>query len=127
MSVPKQVIILRKDLNMRKGKMVAQGCHASSKVCVQLYDSKTNYEGYPDGSVFWEWWHGAQTKICVSVDSEDQLVQLYKEAEAQGLPCSIITDAGHTEFNGVPTKTAVAIGPDYPEKIDPLTKHLKLL
>ena len=25
----KQVIVLRKDLNMRKGKMVAQGAHAS--------------------------------------------------------------------------------------------------
>ena len=43
------------------------------------------------------------------------------------IPCSIIRDSGFTEFNGVPTLTAVAIGPDYPEVIDPLTKHLKLL
>ncbi len=27
----KQVIVLRKDLNMRKGKMVAQGAHASMR------------------------------------------------------------------------------------------------
>ena len=28
----KQVIVMRKDLNMRKGKMIAQGAHASMKV-----------------------------------------------------------------------------------------------
>lgn len=66
-------------------------------------------------------------KFTVNDVFEDELIQLYKEAEAKGILCSLIQDAGLTEFGGVPTYTAVAIGPDYPEVIDPLTRHLKLL
>ena len=32
----KQVIVIRKDLNMRKGKMVAQGAHASMAAILNL-------------------------------------------------------------------------------------------
>jgi len=49
------------------------------------------------------------------------------EERETGLPCSIITDAGDTEFHGVPTKTTVGIGPDESEKIDVITGNLKLL
>lgn len=122
MAAPKQIIILRKDLNMRKGKMVAQGAHAS--MAVILDEQRKSHHPTPAVA---EWLGGSFTKICVSVDSEDELVQLYTEAVAQGIPCALIRDAGHTEFGGVPTLTAVAIGPEYPEKLDPLTKHLKLL
>ncbi len=122
MSLPKQIIILRKDLNMRKGKMVAQGAHASMAVILEE-QLKLHY---PTPAIA-DWLSGSFTKICVSVDSEDELVQLYTEAKARNIPCSLIKDSGFTEFNGVPTLTAVAIGPEYPEVIDPLTKHLKLL
>lgn len=122
MSTPKQVIVLRKDLNMRKGKMVAQGAHASMAVILE----EQLKSHYPTPAIA-EWLNGSFTKICVSVSSEDELVQLYTEAKARGIPCSLIKDSGFTEFNGVPTLTAVAIGPDYPEVIDPLTKHLPLL
>jgi peptidyl-tRNA hydrolase, PTH2 family len=39
----------------------------------------------------------------------------------------LITDAGHTEFKGVPTKTCLAIGPNDVDEIDVVTGHLKLL
>jgi PTH2 family peptidyl-tRNA hydrolase len=146
MTAPKQIIILRKDLNMRKGKMVAQGAHASMAVVVNLLEPRSIYNE-PNGSDFdclgehglflsadnigysklKLWLDGKFTKICVSVNSEDELVQLYTEAKAKGILCSLIQDAGLTEFGGVPTYTAVAIGPDFPEVIDPLTKHLPLL
>jgi PTH2 family peptidyl-tRNA hydrolase len=74
-----------------------------------------------------QWLEGRFTKVCVSVDSEQELIDIYEQAKSAGLLCSIITDAGLTEFNGVPTKTAVAIGPAYPEEVDPITRHLKLL
>ncbi len=141
MSTPKQIIILRKDLNMRKGKMVAQGAHASIAAILNVMQERSvpsdfHRDNYDDEGLFLdqrtskplnEWLAGSFTKICVSVDSEDELIQLYKEAEAKGILCSLIKDAGHTEFGGVPTYTAVAIGPDYPEVVDPLTRHLKLL
>jgi len=128
---PKQVIILRKDLNMRKGKMVAQGAHASMAAILNEMGVNSNGDRmlYGNGMTIAmaEWLNGSFTKICVSVNSEDELIQVYKEAEAKGLPCALIRDAGHTEFNGVPTYTAVAIGPAFPHEVDPLTGHLKLL
>jgi PTH2 family peptidyl-tRNA hydrolase len=113
----KQVIVLRKDLNMRKGKMVAQGAHASMKATLE---NLTRPEVVA-------WLAGAFTKIAVSVDSEDELKQVYENAKQKGLICSLILDAGLTEFDGVPTYTAVAVGPALRNKVDEVTGHLKLL
>jgi PTH2 family peptidyl-tRNA hydrolase len=74
-----------------------------------------------------EWIEGAFTKVCVSVDSEQQLLDIVVKATAAGVLNALITDSGLTEFGGVPTVTCAAIGPDYPDKLDPITGHLKLL
>jgi len=133
------VIVIRKDLKMRKGKMVSQGAHASLAVLTN------NLIGYPFS--IWKFpfklvrflylfffhkpfrvWHtGRFTKICVSVDSLSELKDIYADARNQGILCSIIKDAGLTEFGGVPTFTAVALGPDESSKIDNITGDLPLL
>ena len=118
----KQVIVLRKDLNMRKGKMVAQGAHAS----LIAFRDATSIDG-SQKQIGMEWLCGLMTKVCVSVNSEEELNDVYQRALDSGIPCSIITDAGKTEFGGVPTKTAVAIGPDEVEKINLITGGLPLL
>jgi len=126
--ISKQVIVVRKDLNMRKGKMVAQGSHASMKAVLDQMVSK-------DGKMILDlkdealksWIDGKFTKICVSVDSEKELHEIFGKAKSAGLTCSMITDAGLTEFGGVPTKTCCAIGPNWAEDIDKITGHLKLL
>jgi PTH2 family peptidyl-tRNA hydrolase len=115
----KQVIVLRKDLNMRKGKMIAQGAHACLGACKK---AKTVD---PEALALWE--KDGQTKIVVGVDSEQELLDIYVNAAGLGIPAAIITDAGRTEFNGVPTKTAVAIGPAEVSKIDQITRNLSLL
>lgn len=112
----KQIIIIRKDLKMRRGKEIAQGCHACMKATLEHINDKRVKE----------WLDGAFTKICLSVDSEEELIEIYQKACNAKLIASLITDSGKTEFNGVPTKTAVAIGPDKPELIDKITGHLKL-
>lgn len=66
------------------------------------------------------------TKICVSVDSEAELLEIYNQARLIGLVCSLIEDAGLTEFGRKKTLTAVAVGPDQEDKIDTITRHLKL-
>jgi PTH2 family peptidyl-tRNA hydrolase len=66
-------------------------------------------------------------KICVSVNSEQELLDLHKAAVEAKIINSLIQDSGLTEFGGVPTYTTVAIGPDFEEKIDAITKHLPLL
>ena len=73
-----------------------------------------------------EWMNTGCTKITLQVDSEQELVDLYQKAQDKGLTAFLITDAGKTEFDGVPTKTALAIGQDKEELIDPITQHLKL-
>jgi PTH2 family peptidyl-tRNA hydrolase len=124
----KQVIIVRKDLNMRKGKMVAQGAHASLAAIL-------NQMPTVDGVKFLDlndkrvgpWVTGMFKKICVSVNSEQELLDLHKAAVEAKIINSLIQDSGLTEFGGIPTYTTVAIGPDFEEKIDAITKHLPLL
>ena len=115
--IMKQMIVLRKDLNMRKGKMVAQGAHASMKATLEYY-----HHPYVD-----EWLNGPFTKIVVGVPDEESLFELYARALSLDIPCSLILDAGRTEFDGVPTYTAVGIGPAPDTFTSALTGHLKLL
>ena len=123
----KQVIIIRRDLKMRTGKAVAQGAHASLKaildICSKTDDTLTLHMDERSKP----WIMGLFKKICVGVNSEQELLEIYANAKSAGLICSIITDSGLTEFNGVPTLTAVAVGPDSSEKIDLITGHLKLM
>lgn len=133
---PKQIIVMRTDLNMRKGKMIAQGAHASMKVLVDhitaAYESSDkdfrpkNFTEYLTLEMR-EWLEGKFTKICVRVNSEAELRQVYEKAVTSGVLCSLIEDAGLTEFKGVPTLTCCAIGPEYPDILDPITGHLDLL
>ena len=116
----KQVIVMRKDLNMRRGKQIAQGCHASLKV---LLDNQKRWEEPAIKS----WLEGLFAKICVSVNSETELLDVYEKALNLGIPCSLILDSGLTEFNGVPTLTCCAIGPWWREEIDVITGGLQLL
>lgn len=127
----KQIIVIRKDLNMRKGKMVAQGAHASMKAILDLMIDLPG-EGettliYGEDEALQNWIEGIFTKICVSVDSESELLGIYEVARASGLICSLIQDIGLTEFDGVPTYTACAVGPAWEEECNAITGHLKLL
>lgn len=122
----KQVIILRKDLNMRKGKLVAQGAHASMGAILSLCKQDGDKLILDMDERTKPWLTGRFKKICVYVNTEEELLQIYNTALSNGLVCSIIKDAGLTEFGGVPTLTAVAVGPDREDKIDIVTKHLPL-
>lgn len=137
----KQVIVMRKDLNMRKGKMIAQACHASLNAFLSFGMNKqfkyirpfeSNQKGIEfhikasEKGALYEWWTSGQTKITVGVNSEEELLDIY-ESIPDHIPCYLVTDAGRTEFNGVPTKTCLAIGPAPSEIVDLITGHLKLL
>jgi peptidyl-tRNA hydrolase, PTH2 family len=129
MRAAKQVIVMRKDLGMRKGKMIAQGAHASVKV---LLDHGRLAEAGDEVTIgltpaMAAWVGGRFTKVCVSVDSEAALDAVVERARAAGVPCALIVDAGQTEFHGVPTKTCCAVGPGWVDEVDAITGELPLL
>jgi peptidyl-tRNA hydrolase, PTH2 family len=123
----KQVIVLRKDLNMRKGKMVAQGAHASMAAMLKLAVREGDRLVIALDERIEPWLLGRFTKICVSVNSEAELLAIHEKSVAAGVLTSLILDSGVTEFGGVPTNTAVAVGPDQVSKVDAITGGLPLL
>ena len=126
----KQVIAVRKDLNMRKGKLAAQVAHASMKVFfdrLTIFDNNYAAKIYDLTPEMKEWIKGIFTKVVVGVENEDEINRLALMAHGNNVPFAVITDAGHTEFHGQPTVTCIAVGPDKEEKIDKITGDLKLL
>lgn len=117
----KQVIVMRSDLKCRKGKEIAQGAHSATAWLVDLIRKNEK-----PSKVQQEWMDSTHKKVVVQVDSEEELLKLFQTAKDAGLTSFLVEDLGLTEFNGVKTKTCIAIGPDYSEKIDPVTSHLKL-
>ena len=149
----RQVIVMRTDLQMRKGKMIAQGAHASMKVLLDRSQLSNAHEAPilgPSGEddfnrimrevrnaeppllkvtltpSMQDWILGLFTKICVRVDSEADLMEVYEKAREAQLPCALIQDSGLTEFKE-PTYTCCAIGPAAKSALDPITGALKLL
>ena len=112
----KQVIVIRKDLGMRKGKMVAQGAHASRGACRNHTDEQTIFN----------WELSGETKIVVGVENEKELLALYRSVNKDGLSSYLVHDNGNTEVEAG-TKTALAVGPYESDKIDEYTGDLKLL
>jgi PTH2 family peptidyl-tRNA hydrolase len=122
----KQVIVVRKDLNMRKGKLVAQGAHASMGAILGLCKQDGDKLILEMDDRVRPWLTGRFKKICVYVNSEAELLAIHKQAQEHGLVTSLIQDAGLTEFGGVATYTAVAVGPDRADHIDAVTGTLPL-
>lgn len=123
----KQVICVRHDLKMRRGKQIAQGAHASmSFICRRMQEAgSVSLTDFTDAQR--EWLTGAFAKVCCRVNSEEELMEIHDKALEAGLEVHLITDSGKTEFHGEPTNTCLAIGPDEAEKIDEITGHLQLL
>ncbi len=134
----KQVIVMRSDLGMRKGKMIAQGAHASMGALLRFFDITktpsveegggiTSYSvSFQEDSVLGQWLGGVFTKICLRVDSEEELLSLEAKCQEAGIPCALIVDSGLTEFHGHRTVTCLGIGPWNSAEIDKVTGDLKL-
>lgn len=120
----KQVLVVRKDLKMRKGKIGSQCGHAALAAIYHWVNDKPVIIDHP---FIHEWLRNSFTKVTVSVDSEQELLDCYEQACKAGLPCSIIEDEGRTEFHGQATFTAVAVGPGPVEVVDRITGDLPLL
>ena len=117
MSNIKQVIAVRTDLDMGKGKIAAQVGHACVLGAEHVRKSNTEW--------FTEWWNG-QEKVVVKVSSLKELESVKQGAIELGLPWSEVTDAGHTQI-APGTITCISLGPAPEDKVDKITGELSLL
>lgn len=111
----KQVIVLRTDIGMSNGKMIAQACHAS----VGSYRNA-------DSGARNDWETSGAKKVALKAEGEDALMDLFKQARAHGIPGYVVKDAGETELEPG-TVTALGLGPASDETVDKVTKELQLL
>jgi peptidyl-tRNA hydrolase, PTH2 family len=126
----KQVIVIRRDLRMRRGKEIAQGAHAATA----WLTGRVLENMMPNGTVAHlvlssaqqAWLTSSFRKVTVKVNSEEELMAVYQQALDAGLEVHLVTDRGLTEFGGIPTRTCLAVGPDYDDLVDPVTGGLEL-
>lgn len=114
----KLVILVRNDVKMTKGKIAAQVAHAAVN-CAFASRKK-------DPVKFNKWYDTGQAKVVLKVDSLKDLFEFKAVAEAQGITCSLITDAGRTQIDPG-TVTCLGIGPDKGSVLDKITGDLKML
>ena len=135
----KMMIVMRRDLKMRKGKIAAQAGHACIEailMALRKEDRMNDFELHTDGmylkdegkeaTPLSDWFRYGCAKVCVYVDSEEALFAIADQAREKGILAAVITDAGMTEFHGVPTKTCLALEPLPTEVADELTGTLPL-
>jgi PTH2 family peptidyl-tRNA hydrolase len=114
----KQVIAVRTDLKMGKGKLAVQVAHASVSSAEQTRRMNPKW--------LQAWFSENQRKICVKVESESELRKLKGALDEDQIPNSIIADAGLTQLEPG-TTTCLGIGPAPSSIIDRYTGELKLL
>lgn len=139
MYTAKQMIVVRRDLKMRKGKIAAQAGHACVEAVLMALEKEGRLEQVrtvgdyvsltPDekpATPLSEWFEKGMAKICVYVDSEEALLEIDRKAKEAGVLSALICDGGKTEFHGQPTYTCLAFEPQWPETVDPITGELPL-
>ncbi|KAN0004532.1 hypothetical protein ACTFIZ_010687 [Dictyostelium cf. discoideum] len=113
----KQVLVIRTDLGMTKGKIIAQCCHASLGARQKaLKDTK---------KVLRQWENFGCAKITLKANSKEELVDLRNKAKELGVVSYLVLDSGHTQIPSG-SATVLAVGPAPKEAVDAVTKHLKL-
>lgn len=132
----KQVIVMRRDLKMRRGKEISQGGHSVLAFLTRkLQPAYEGKGGADDNHLLHEvmltrdevnWIGNSYKKVTCQVKSEAELLEVVEKAKTAGLTVHLITDSGKTEFNGVATNTCCAIGPHSDEKFEGITSGLEL-
>ncbi|MEE1210687.1 MAG: aminoacyl-tRNA hydrolase [Parafannyhessea umbonata] len=141
----KQMIVMRRDLKMRKGKIAAQAGHACVEAVLMALARERRLDQVrlataEDGSPTWvyldsdgtphtalsDWFDAGVAKVCVYVDSEEALLDIADQGRERGFAVALIRDAGLTEFHGEATYTCLAFEPLRAEDVDPITGELPL-
>ncbi|KAI8920566.1 peptidyl-tRNA hydrolase [Entophlyctis helioformis] len=114
------VLVIRTDLDMTKGKVAAQCCHAA----LSAYQAATEQS---DQTRAWlrTWERAGQTKVTLKCPSETAMLDMQAAARRQGLVARSICDAGRTQI-AAGSRTVLAIGPAPASMVDRVSGSLKL-
>ena len=111
----KQVIVVRNDLKLGKGKIAAQAAHASLEA----------YKKADRENVF-GWENTGNKKIVLKVSDEKELLEVFEKLKQAKLKPVLIKDAGLTEVEPG-TTTCLGVGPVEEKEVDKITGKLKML
>lgn len=111
----KQVILVRQDLKLPKGKLAAQVAHASVEAVLKC-----------DNDIVKAWRKEGMKKVVLKVKDEKELYKYMQQAKDEGISTAKITDAGKTVV-APGTVTTCGIGPDKEDKIDAITGKLSMM
>lgn len=126
----RQLIIVRKDLEMPAGKLAAQVAHASVGAFIESSTHSLNAQGdheiYVNGNTpAGEWINGEYKKVVLGCKNLNELMKYQKIAEEHNLPSFLVEDLGLTVFNGEKTITCLGVGP-IPDEMAVLFKRLQV-
>ena len=109
-------VLVREDLKMSKGKVLAQVSHTIVDATVKAYTQS---------QLFFKWRADGEKIVILKVPNEKTLMYIMNIAERKGVNYGYTVDAGLTEV--LPgTKTVGFVGPNFEDKVDKLTGQLKL-
>lgn len=111
----KQVILVRQDLKLPKGKLAVQVAHASVSAMEKSSKDIVN-----------EWKSEGMKKVALKVKDEEELIHFLKLANNNKIITALITDAGKTTVEPG-TVTCLGLGPDKEEKLNKITGQLKMV
>ncbi|KAI8472026.1 MAG: peptidyl-tRNA hydrolase-like protein 2, mitochondrial precursor (Bcl-2 inhibitor of transcription 1) [Monoraphidium minutum] len=114
----KMVLCVNNSLGMGKGKIGAQCAHAAVGVMGRF---RARHE-----LMFKQWEACGQPKIALKVKDEEEMASLAARAQAAGLCCYIVHDAGRTQI-AAGSQTVLAVGPAPKSEVDKVTGHLSLM
>ena len=113
----KQVIVVRQDLKMGKGKIAAQCCHAAIEAFLKTQKKSPELAE--------AWLSQGMPKVVVKANSEKEIVEIFESAK-RIIPSALIRDAGRTQVEPG-SITALGLGPWNESELDKITGKLKLL
>jgi len=110
-----QAIVVRKDIEIPKGKLAVQVAHASVGAMMSQEDLILQYEWFDEG----------QRKIVFKVNNLNDLYDIKALADERDIPNYMVEDFACTVFKE-PTVTCIGLGPVSIRKMNEITKDLRL-
>jgi PTH2 family peptidyl-tRNA hydrolase len=111
-------IVIRIDLDMSIGKMIAQACHAAVEANNKI--KRCNYK------IWKKWKNDGAKKVALKCESLEELEKIEEQAKKQNISFIRIVDAGYTEL--LPgTITCLSVGPHLSDIVDKITGNLNLI